>query len=207
MVIDPRPTPSTNPLLWWLIVLVQSAMGPLQQYDCISRGQFQENILPMDIDVRTRVEAVQLYAKVLILNRAFRKWGPPNRDWILEVGNDLNMVDTMWLNEDTDQRPPEERDSRTCDSKAWLEMLDRLEVYSVKYLGGEDETVLAKALKLLQSVLPVKLVSLSVTYSAYLILPTLCGLFYIALYMLTSSVATYVESGDGLDRPDWFWCF
>jgi hypothetical protein len=55
MVMDHEPTTMTNPLLWWMAVLVHSLLMPLKQgmdyY--ISRGKFYRNILPMDIDVRT----------------------------------------------------------------------------------------------------------------------------------------------------------
>lgn len=149
MIMDPHPTPSTNPLLWWVVVLVQSAVDPLQRDDYISRGRFLGNILPMDIDVRTRMEAVHHYAKVLVLDHAFRTWQPHPRDWAVEVGNELDMVDNMWLNEDTDQRPPEGSDIRTCDSVAWREMLDRLEVDAKAYLGGNPTTVLGQAQRLL----------------------------------------------------------
>lgn len=149
MIVDPHPTPSTNPLLWWMVVLVQSAVDPLQRDDYVSRGRFIGNILPMDMDICTRVEAVQHYAKVLVLNRAFRTWEPHPRDKIIEVGADLDIVDNMWLNADTDKRPPDDRDTRTCDSAAWREMLDRLDTDAVMYLGGQDRTVLGQVRDLL----------------------------------------------------------
>lgn len=61
---------------------------------------------------------MQHYAKVLVLDHAFRTWEPHPRDWIIEVGGELDMVDNMWPNEDTDQRPPEDSDIRICDLAA-----------------------------------------------------------------------------------------
>lgn len=149
MIMDPHPTPSTNPLLWWMVVLVRSAVDPLQRDDYISRGRFLGNILPMDMDIRTRVEAVQHYAKVLVLDHAFRTWQPHPRDKILEVGAELDGVDNTWVDADTDERPSEDCDLRTCDSIAWREMLERLDTDAVMYLGGQDGTVLWRVRDLL----------------------------------------------------------
>lgn len=48
-----------------------------------------------------------------------------------------------------DQQPPEDRDTRTCSSQAWKEMLRRLEVDAVAYLGGNSDTVFSQVGKLL----------------------------------------------------------
>lgn len=149
MIIDTHPTPTANPLLWWLVVLVQSTVDPLQQDDYISRGRFSENILPMDIDVRARVEAVQHYAKVLMLDHSFGTWEPVPRSRIEVVVADLNAVDNTWIDAETDQRPPEDRDTRSCTSPAWKEMLHRLDIAAKVYLGGNDNMVLSQVRKLL----------------------------------------------------------
>jgi hypothetical protein len=146
MIMDPEPTITTNPLLWWMGVLVHSSLMPLEpgMDDYISRGKFHLNILPMDIDARTRIEALQHYAKVLLLDRIFNTWETsPAR--LQEVQRELNMVSNEWLNAETDQRPPVEDDPRTCQSAAWRSLLDHLKRESDNYLGGQDGTVLGVA--------------------------------------------------------------
>ena len=149
MICKPNPDPSTKPLLWWMVVLVQSAVDSSQQDDYISRGRFFWNILPMDLDIRNRIEAVQHYAKALVLNRAFHTREPRPRERLSEVQRDLNVLDNEWLNADTDQRPPESSDSRRCDSVAWKQMLKHLNVHATRNLAGQKNKVLAEARKLL----------------------------------------------------------
>jgi hypothetical protein len=71
---------------------VQSVVDPLQRKDHISRGRFLSNILLTDVNVQTRMEAVQHYAKVLVLDHAVRTWRPYPRDKILQVGAELDSV-------------------------------------------------------------------------------------------------------------------
>jgi hypothetical protein len=146
MIMDHEPTTTTNPLLWWMAVLVHSSLTPLEREmdDYISRGKFHLNILPMDIDVRTRIEALQHYAKVLLLDHIFSTW-KTKPDGLQEVQRELNMVSNEWLNAETDQRPPVEDDPRTCQSAAWRSLLIHLRRESDKYLGGQDGTVLGVA--------------------------------------------------------------
>jgi hypothetical protein len=146
MIMEHEPTATTNPLLWWMAVLVHSSLIPLEPEmdDYISRGKFHLNILPMDIDVRTRIEALNHYAKVLLLDHIFSTW-KTNPARLQEVQQELNMVDNEWLNAETDQRPPVEDDPRTCQSAAWRSLLDHLRRESDNYLGGQDRTVLGVA--------------------------------------------------------------
>jgi hypothetical protein len=86
-----------------MAVLVRSSLMPLEpgMDDHISRGKFHLNILLMDIDVRTRIEALQHYAKVLLLDHTFNTWKTsPAR--LQEVQQELNV--------ETDQRSPVEDD-------------------------------------------------------------------------------------------------
>ena len=117
--------------------------------DYISRGKFRRNMLPMDLHVRARIEAVQHYAKVLVLNYTFHAWDPSLAE-LQEVQQELNMVNNKWINAETDHRPPPEHDSRTCQSVAWTSLLDDLRTESDKYLGGQDGTVLGIAQALLR---------------------------------------------------------
>lgn len=151
MIMDHKPTTTTNPLLWWMAVLVHSSLTPLkpEMDDYISRGRFRLNILPMDIDVRTRIEALQHYAKVLLLDHTFNTWETSSAR-LQEVQRELNMVSNEWLNAETDQRPPVENDPRTCQSAAWRSLLNYLRSESDTYLGGQDGTVLGVAQALLR---------------------------------------------------------
>ena len=151
MIMDPNPTASTNPLLWWLTVLVRSAIDSTQQDDYISRGRFLMSIIPMDLDLRSRIEAVQHFSKILVLDRAIASWEPDLPEWELEVKRDLNLPNMDWLDEDIDKRPSDDDDPRACQSPAWQSMLERLNNQTILYLSGRKDvdTVLGEVQKLL----------------------------------------------------------
>ncbi|KAJ3543727.1 hypothetical protein NM208_g3422 [Fusarium decemcellulare] len=124
--------PDNNPLIWWMAILVRSALsadGP----DFISRGRFDRNILPMDVDVRERLEAMRHYFKVIVLGHAFWSWESQQR---LRVQTELDIVNNLWLNDENGCRPFESRDLRDCSTPEWQAMIARVwhEVY--RMLGG-----------------------------------------------------------------------
>lgn len=71
MITDEPAKAQRNPLLWWTAILVRSAISKEGEEDYISRGRFSMNILPLDVDIRDRIEAIGHYSKVLILDKAF----------------------------------------------------------------------------------------------------------------------------------------
>lgn len=149
MITDPTCTKRTNPLLWWTVVLVQSALSA--DDDKISRGRFLDNILPMDIDIRTRIQAVQHHAKVLVLDDAFHRWQPKSGDHLRTVQEQLNLIDNTWLNASDDQRPADDYDRRDCRTPSWQDVLAFLETHAQLYLGAQGGTALTEVRKLLVS--------------------------------------------------------
>lgn len=80
-----RSTARNNPLLWWMGINVKSAIssGP---DDYITRGRFQKNPLPMDLDLRERAAGLTHYATINMFHSALgsvtlavgsRIWGRP----------------------------------------------------------------------------------------------------------------------------------
>lgn len=71
-------------------ILVRSAIAG--EKDFISSGWFNNNPMPMDADIRGRLQAMVHYSKVLVLDHALLSWlGKP--EWVMEVQRDLNSVD------------------------------------------------------------------------------------------------------------------
>ncbi|OCT54113.1 hypothetical protein CLCR_00201 [Cladophialophora carrionii] len=153
MITNHAPTASKNPLLWWLTVLVRSAIDPLQEMDYISRGRFLMNILSMDLDLCGRLEAVQHYAKVLVLDKALELWRPCSDDWALQVNRDLVAANLDWLDDETDQRRSDDGDPRNCDSPAWPSMLENLNRWAMAFLSTrrDIDTSLGEVEKLLSA--------------------------------------------------------
>ncbi|KAM5360674.1 hypothetical protein ACJA88_014744 [Fusarium oxysporum] len=55
-----------NPLLWWTSILVRSAISDDDEEDFISRVTISMNMLPPDVDIRGRIEAICHYSKALV---------------------------------------------------------------------------------------------------------------------------------------------
>lgn len=148
MVTDSKATFQSNPLMWWTVILVQSALleGP---DDYISRGRFNMNLLPMDLDIRERLEGLAHYSKVLVLDLTLHTWEttPIRLD---EVQKELNKVDMEWLNADDDRRPAAGTDQRTCSSAAWKDLLKFLRKQRKAFLGEQKGTVMRQLWLLLR---------------------------------------------------------
>ena len=145
-IMDSHATAQNNPVLWWAAILVRSALSE-GDGDYISRGRFLMNILPMDVNIGERIEAVEHYSKVLVLDQAFGRWeGTTER--IREVEGDLNAVDNWWLNADSGPRPDDSLDKRTCSSLGWKEMLRHLKQEGKAWLGGTEGTLMYEVTRL-----------------------------------------------------------
>ncbi|KAK2686464.1 hypothetical protein QWA68_015134 [Fusarium oxysporum] len=154
MITDESVNVRMNPVLWWTAILVRSAISDEEEEDFISRGRFSMNILPLDVDIRDRIEAIGHYSKVLILGKAFQGWqkGRVGRQvWLEEVLRDLNVADNEWLNEENGQRPDDQLDRRTCLSPGWKMMLEHLGKEGQDGLGQNEGTAMWKVRTLLWS--------------------------------------------------------
>ncbi|KAL5610576.1 hypothetical protein FOBRF1_006693 [Fusarium oxysporum] len=130
LITDKSATARKNPLFWWTSILLRSAISDDGEKDFISRGTISMNMLPPDVAIKDRIEAIRHYSKVLILDKAFMGWrtGRPGPEvWAEEIALDLNKVDNEWLNKEDGQRPDDCLDRRTCQSTAWKRVLKHLE--------------------------------------------------------------------------------
>jgi hypothetical protein len=134
-VADRQATCTSNPLLWWVGILVQSSLQAGAD-DYISRGRFNLNILPMDLDIRARLEGLLHYSKVLVLDHTMHSW-KTSKSRMMEVRGDMAAVNNEWLNADDDRRPEAIVDNRNCSSVAWKDMLKHLQSQCNIYLGKQ----------------------------------------------------------------------
>jgi hypothetical protein len=142
LLTDTSADPTTNPLLWWTIVLVRSSIetGP---DDFISRGRFLSNILPMDLDIQQRLEGIVHFAKVLLLDVAFTTWHPTSESQFLEVQTDLDTVDNSWMGTYSSTRLTQP-DERTCFTPAWRSALDHIEKMFKEFMVQPSETPMSQ---------------------------------------------------------------
>ncbi|KAF4984327.1 hypothetical protein FDECE_17114 [Fusarium decemcellulare] len=154
LIMDESAVARKNPLLWWTAILVRSAISGGEEKDFISRGTISMNMLPPDVDIRGRVEAIRHYSKVFVLDKAFTGWrtGRPGREvWAEEIAQELLTVDTEWLNNENGRRPDDRLDRRTCLSPAWKRILEHLEQEGATWLGQKEGTTMGEIGRLLSS--------------------------------------------------------
>lgn len=146
-VSKPKSTARNNPLVWWLAVLVRSAVS--DETDFISRGRFHMNPMPMDVDLEGRVQAVVHYGKVLVLDDAFSAWSvvsteTERTEWVMEVQSSLNMVSIEWINDQggRETRPDRLFDGPMYSSAAWRSMVSYVEGHTKRYMGAKNKTAI-----------------------------------------------------------------
>lgn len=94
-----RTTIKNNMVLWWMAILVRSAVArEEEEEDYISRGQFTVNILPLDIGLRQRAEALVHYGKALVLDQAVCEW--EGEEQCGQETSELKHGDVEWANEE-----------------------------------------------------------------------------------------------------------
>ncbi|KAH7248398.1 hypothetical protein B0J15DRAFT_514441 [Fusarium solani] len=101
-----------------------------EEEDFISRGRFSMNILPLDVDIKGRIEAIGHYSKVLILDKPFQGW---------QKGRENG------------QRLDDQLDRRTCLSPGWKMMLEHLGKEGQDWLGQNEGAVMWEVRTLLFS--------------------------------------------------------
>jgi hypothetical protein len=150
-----RSTARNNPLVWWLAVLVRSAVSG--ERDFISSGRFHKNPMPMDVDLGGRVQAMVHYGKVLVLDDAFSSWSAMSErtertEWVMEVQSCLNMVSIEWINDEGGRRPDRSSDGPMYSSAAWRSMVSCVEGHTKRYMGGKDKTAMYWVRLLVESI-------------------------------------------------------
>ncbi|KAG7402659.1 hypothetical protein Forpe1208_v016978 [Fusarium oxysporum f. sp. rapae] len=141
-----KSTPRNNPLVWWIAVLARSAVSGDSDIDFISRGRFHRNPMPMDVDLRERLEAIVHYSKVLVLDGAFSTWSERSErsEWVMEVQSRLNMVSIEWINDEGGSRPagPSGDGGPVYSTAAWQSVVAHIAEQTERHLGGKQKTAI-----------------------------------------------------------------
>lgn len=143
-----KSTPRNNPLVWWIAVLARSAVSGDSDIDFISRGRFHRNPMPMDVDLRERLEAIVHYSKVLVLDSAFSIWSERSErsEWVMEVQSRLNMVSIDWINDKGGSRPagPSGDGGPVYLTAAWQSVVEYITEQTERHLGGKQKTAICR---------------------------------------------------------------
>ena len=122
VIMDNDATPTTNPLSWWLVVLIQTEV-----LDNQPRWEVEEGVRDT-LDFVGKLEALDHYARVLILDHAYYAWmydrSPSGASQAAKekVTESLDATAFHWMDED-EERPetaPYVEDHHVTKSPEWI---------------------------------------------------------------------------------------
>lgn len=136
---DKSPSPRTNPLLWWTVVLISSQIFESQPEIPFGLGEKLPNTgyVP-NLSFHKKLEALYHYATVLVVETFVRQWSPsdtqyhPFRGKTSAMKNQvvayLDKVDNYWVDEDQERPQPDLRDeAMQLNTLPWQECLAQLQ--------------------------------------------------------------------------------
>ncbi|KAK0508285.1 hypothetical protein JMJ35_009369 [Cladonia borealis] len=168
-VTDPKPSPRTNPILWWLTAVINDRLvnGPPE---LPVEGFEKESVQNLDLD--SKLEALDYFARVLILEVLIHTWTPSDmyrriswppsyrfqtsamKQQILTL---LDRNDTTRAYQDKERLgTPFQRDDRILNAPAWRECIAHLETLIDDWLANHARGPICEILSLSRGVLPIR---------------------------------------------------
>lgn len=148
---DPEPTPRTNPLLWWIAVLIHSELNNPKPRPPVHG-------IDDKLDLSAKLEALDHYARVLIFHRTFVKFIRTQSilqslpEWKLEVVSWVEAADVSWVSQD--RETPQELQEPDINSKGWLEFRNSLREAVDAWLVIETPGPMHEILSLQEATVP-----------------------------------------------------
>ena len=148
---DSKPSPRTNPLLWWVAVLIHYEMHDSQGLHPIP--QIWDNF-----EFSIKLEALDHYARVLLFHDTFLKWTKPISfwesapEWKLDVGRSVDSTDVEWVDQGREvPYAPQEPD---LTSRGWVDFHNTLQDAVASWLVGDSACPMHEILFLQKGTLP-----------------------------------------------------
>ena len=149
-IMDPEPSVRTNPVLWWLVVLIQSQIFDKQPK--LPLGGIDKGTVPC-LDFRGNLEAMNHYARVLILETAVKIWkpkDPQSAERALSYVNDSHQH-SNWVNEDAERPEVSVSDENDLlSAPAWQDFLAHLQSLVTTWLADDCKGPIREILALLE---------------------------------------------------------
>jgi len=117
---EPDPTPRTNPILWWLAVLIHSDL-----HRCHPRLPIPG--LEDSLDFTAKLDALDHYSRVLVFHNTFIDWTTLTNPFQslsshqLEVCRWVDAADIAWVDRDREAPLPGSVEDPDLESPAWSE--------------------------------------------------------------------------------------
>jgi hypothetical protein len=135
---DPDPTPCTNPILWWLAVLVHSDVHR-------SHPRLPVPDLEDSLDLTAKLDALDHYSRVLVFHNNFINWTTPPHPlqpvprWKHEVPRRVDAVDIAWVNQNREAPRSDVAESLNLESPAWSDYQETLKAAVNDWLVADTE--------------------------------------------------------------------
>ncbi|KAF7180701.1 hypothetical protein CNMCM7691_009992 [Aspergillus felis] len=139
VIKDATATPHTNPLVWWLAVLIQTEV--LDDQPRWTVADLQDTL-----SFSQKLEAIDHYARILALEDALDRWidmpdniSPAEKE---SLQDSLNEVSISWIDQDA-ERPPVDpfamnRAFDQIDSPEWMAYTDYIQPIFAAWLTGQS---------------------------------------------------------------------
>ena len=166
-VTDPKPSPRTNPILWWLTAAIQDRLVdglpelPMQ-------GFSKDSVHNIDFD--GKLEALDYFARVLVLEVLIHTWTPSDMchrvSWPpscrsqtsamkQQILTFLDRTDAAWVNQRRG-RPDKvlQKNDRLVSGPAWRECIAHLQTLMGDWVTTDARGPMREILSLSRSVMP-----------------------------------------------------
>ncbi|GIK07211.1 hypothetical protein Aspvir_002867 [Aspergillus viridinutans] len=150
IIKDATATPHTNPLVWWLAVLIQTEV--LDDQPRWTVADFQDTL-----SFSQKLAAIDHYARILVLEDAFYRWieipgniSPAEKK---KLQDSLDQVSISWIDQDA-ERPPVDplamvRSFRQMASPEWRAYTEYIEPIFAEWLTGQSTGPMSTVILLL----------------------------------------------------------
>ena len=169
-VTDPKPSPRTNPILWWLTAVINNKWlinGPLEM---AIEGVDKDSV--QDVYLDGKLEALDYFARVLILEVSIHTWTPSDMyrriSWPpsyrlqtsvmkQQVLTFLDRTDTTRSYQDKEMLGTlSQKDDRILKTPAWRECIAHLETLIDDWLANHARGPMCEILSLSRGELPIR---------------------------------------------------
>ncbi|KAF2158296.1 hypothetical protein M409DRAFT_31186 [Zasmidium cellare ATCC 36951] len=122
---DPHPTPRTNPLLWWLGVLIHADV--VHQLPPLPIPGLHDRL-----DLTAKLDALDHYARVLIFHNTYMRWTDPQPffqpapESKIDVARWVDSADIAWVGQNK-EIPPDTSPQPDLSTPGWVEFRSQLQ--------------------------------------------------------------------------------
>ena len=163
---DPKPSPRTNPILWWLAVLIHNRV--VDRLPGLPIGGIGKDSA-RNVDLNNKLEALDYFARVLVLEVLIHTWIPSDMGYRVswppsgrthpsamkqQVLTFLEHADAAGVYQDHEIYPVLQKDARELSGPAWQECIAHLQTLIDQWLTTDTRGPMREILSHSKGMLP-----------------------------------------------------